>query len=80
MTPMVDARTAHTADLDAPTRRAARALLDDVFAPDMTDQEWEHALGGIHAFVWEGPPGKRCHDTLGPWGLESGARGSCLAP
>jgi aminoglycoside 2'-N-acetyltransferase I len=47
-------RTVHTADLDAPTRTAARALLDDVFAGDMTDADWEHALGGIHALAWEG--------------------------
>ena len=48
-----DVRTAHTADLDAGTRRAARALLDDVFE-DMTDADWEHALGGVHAWVLEG--------------------------
>ena len=47
-----DVRTAHTADLDAATLRAARALLDDVF-DDMTDEDWEHALGGVHALVWE---------------------------
>ncbi|HKS50465.1 MAG TPA: GNAT family N-acetyltransferase [Pseudonocardiaceae bacterium] len=45
--------TAHTAHLDAATRKAARALLDDVFE-DMTDYDWEHALGGVHALVWEG--------------------------
>ena len=46
-------RTVHTADLDAATRGAARALLDDVFE-DMTDHDWDHALGGMHALVWEG--------------------------
>jgi aminoglycoside 2'-N-acetyltransferase I len=50
---MAELRTAHTADLDAATRKAARALLDDVF-DDMTDGDWEHALGGMHALVWEG--------------------------
>jgi aminoglycoside 2'-N-acetyltransferase I len=50
---MAELRTAHTADLDAATRKAARALLDDVF-DDMTDGDWEHALGGVHALVWEG--------------------------
>jgi len=45
--------TAHTADLDAVTREAARALLDGVF-DDMTGHDWEHALGGVHALVWEG--------------------------
>ena len=51
---MADVRTAHTAGLDAPTRIAARALLDGVFAGDMTDADWEHALGGIHALAWDG--------------------------
>lgn len=49
---MVDVRTAHTADLDAAALGAARALLDAVF-DDMTEHDWEHALGGIHALVWE---------------------------
>src|SRR2546421_10171562 len=46
-------QVAHTADLDSHALRAARALLDDVFAPEMTDADWDHALGGIHALVWE---------------------------
>ena len=50
---MTELRIAHTADLDAATLHAARALLDEVF-DDMTDHDWEHALGGIHALVWEG--------------------------
>ena len=50
---MVTVRTTHTADLDASVRAAARALLDDVFAGEMTDADWEHALGGIHALAWE---------------------------
>ena len=46
---------AHTSDLDAETLLAARTLLDDVFGrADMTDDDWEHALGGMHAMVWEG--------------------------
>ncbi|MEP7020856.1 MAG: GNAT family N-acetyltransferase [Pseudonocardiales bacterium] len=51
---MTQVRTAHTADLDAATLAAARALLDDVFYPELTDHDWEHALGGVHALVWEG--------------------------
>ena len=50
MTEMV---VAHTADLDTATLKAARTLLDEVFAPDMTDHDWEHVLGGVHALVWE---------------------------
>ena len=53
MVPVAELRTAHTADLDASTLKAARALLDEVFG-DMTDQDWEHALGGVHALVWDG--------------------------
>jgi aminoglycoside 2'-N-acetyltransferase I len=51
---MADVRTAHTADLDAATLATARALLDDVFEGDMSEEDWEHALGGIHALAWEG--------------------------
>ena len=47
---MRELRTAHTADLDAATLAAARALLDDAFA-DFTDADWDHALGGVHALV-----------------------------
>jgi aminoglycoside 2'-N-acetyltransferase I len=50
---MTDVLTVHTADLDVATLGAARALLDGVF-DDMTDEDWEHALGGMHALVWEG--------------------------
>jgi aminoglycoside 2'-N-acetyltransferase I len=53
MVPVTELMTAHTADLDASTLKAARALLDEVF-DDMTDQDWEHALGGVHALVWDG--------------------------
>jgi aminoglycoside 2'-N-acetyltransferase I len=50
---VADLRTAHTADLDASTLLSARALLDRAFDGDFTDHDWEHALGGIHALVWE---------------------------
>jgi len=53
MVAMAELQTAHTAELDAATLTAARALLYDVF-DDMTDHDWEHALGGVHALVWEG--------------------------
>jgi len=51
---MSQLRTAHTADLDQPTLGAARALLDDVFEGEMTDHDWEHSLGGVHALMFEG--------------------------
>lgn len=43
---MSDLVTAHTSDLDRETLTNARALLDQVFAGEMTDHDWEH---------WEGP-------------------------
>ena len=53
MSGMALLRTAHTADLDPATLASARALLYDVF-DDMTDDDWEHALGGLHALIWAG--------------------------
>jgi aminoglycoside 2'-N-acetyltransferase I len=54
MDDVIEIRIAHTSDLEAATLTAARNLLHDVFAGDMTDHDWEHALGGVHALVWEG--------------------------
>jgi len=51
---MVEVRTAHTADLDAATLEVARALVYAVFQTDMSEHDWEHALGGVHALAWEG--------------------------
>lgn len=51
---MADVRTAHTSDLDRAVLQAARDLLGEVFGEDMTEHDWEHALGGVHALVWEG--------------------------
>lgn len=51
--PMAQVRTGHTADLDRATLVAARALLHDVFEGDLSDHDWEHALGGVHALVWD---------------------------
>jgi aminoglycoside 2'-N-acetyltransferase I len=51
---MIEVQTAHTADLDAAVLSRLRALLDDVFEGDMSDHDWEHSLGGVHALVWEG--------------------------
>jgi aminoglycoside 2'-N-acetyltransferase I len=43
----------HTADLDPAVLRAARVLLDEVFGTEMTEEAWDHALGGVHALAWE---------------------------
>ncbi len=45
-------RVAHTADLDAATLASVHALLHDVF-DDMTEEDWDHALGGLHALAYE---------------------------
>jgi aminoglycoside 2'-N-acetyltransferase I len=50
---VAELRIAHTCDLDDSTLRAARALLYAVF-DDMTEDDWEHALGGVHALLCEG--------------------------
>jgi aminoglycoside 2'-N-acetyltransferase I len=50
---MISVRVAHTAQLDPGTLSAARALLYAVF-DDMTEADWEHSLGGIHALAYEG--------------------------
>lgn len=54
MTDVVEIRTAHTSELDVATLRLARTLLDAVFTDDMTDEDWEHSLGGVHSLAWEG--------------------------
>jgi aminoglycoside 2'-N-acetyltransferase I len=53
MARMTEVCTAHTADLDAATLEAARALLYQVF-DEMAEDDWEHALGGVHALAREG--------------------------
>ncbi len=51
---VTEVRTAHTADLDPAVLAAARELLEDVFAGDFSEDDWEHALGGMHALAWDG--------------------------
>lgn len=45
---------AHTSQLDIAMLTQARDLVDDVFAPDLEPDDWEHALGGIHALIVDG--------------------------
>src|SRR5919112_3287228 len=44
----------HTGQLDAAVLGAARELLELVFDGELTDHDWEHCLGGMHALLWEG--------------------------
>ena len=50
---MVPVQTAHTSEVDPLVLAAARSLLYEVF-DDMTEHDWEHSLGGVHALAWEG--------------------------
>jgi aminoglycoside 2'-N-acetyltransferase I len=54
MAGIMSLQVAHTADLGARTLRAVRDLLYDVFEGDLTEQDWEHTLGGVHALLWAG--------------------------
>lgn len=45
---------AHTGQLDPATLAAARALLDEAFDGEFGDDDWEHALGGMHALAFDG--------------------------
>lgn len=45
---------AHTSGLDPARLGGIRALLDDAFAGDFDDDDWEHALGGVHALALDG--------------------------
>jgi aminoglycoside 2'-N-acetyltransferase I len=44
----------HTGQLDPAVLAAARALLEQVFDGELTDHDWEHCLGGVHALLWQG--------------------------
>ncbi len=44
----------HTSEFDRSVLTLAREMLDLVFQGEMTDHDWEHALGGIHTVVWHG--------------------------
>ena len=51
---MIRLEVIHTADLGADKLARAHALLKAVFGADLTEDDWEHALGGLHALVWDG--------------------------
>ncbi|MFE6713463.1 GNAT family N-acetyltransferase [Streptomyces sp. NPDC057695] len=44
-------RTASTHELGVERLRSVRALLDDAFGEDFSDDDWDHCLGGIHAWI-----------------------------
>ncbi|MGW2052600.1 GNAT family N-acetyltransferase [Streptomyces sp. NPDC001840] len=44
-------RTAHTFELDPADLAGIRALMDEAFRGGFTDEDWDHGLGGVHAYV-----------------------------
>jgi aminoglycoside 2'-N-acetyltransferase I len=46
--------TARTAEIEPELLAQIRALLEEVFAGDFTEHDWQHALGGLHALAYEG--------------------------
>ena len=46
------ARLVHTADLKNDARQRAYEMVNDAFAGEFTDTDWDHALGGMHALIW----------------------------
>ncbi|GAA0481285.1 GNAT family N-acetyltransferase [Streptomyces sp. NPDC046215] len=51
---MIDVRTLHTSELDDRELAAVRALLDEAFEGDFSDEDWDHSVGGMHALAWDG--------------------------
>jgi aminoglycoside 2'-N-acetyltransferase I len=51
---MVEVVLAHTGQCEPAVLGVARALVQDAFDGSFTDSDWEHALGGLHALVWDG--------------------------
>ena len=45
---------AHTAQLGGEVLAAVRELLAGAFHDGFSDQDWDHALGGVHALAWDG--------------------------
>jgi aminoglycoside 2'-N-acetyltransferase I len=46
------ARLVHTADLKSDARQRAYEMVNDAFAGEFTDTDWDNALGGMHALIW----------------------------
>ncbi|MFF3017850.1 GNAT family N-acetyltransferase [Streptomyces sp. NPDC057939] len=73
----------HTAGLGPGERREIRALLDAAFDGDFADEDFEHALGGMHVLLREGDPDDPhdTHDPNGPNGPNgpAGSAGALVA-
>jgi aminoglycoside 2'-N-acetyltransferase I len=62
---MVEVRVEHTSSLEPATVLAIRQLLVAAFDGDVDEHDVEHAMGGMHAMVWEGPE-LIGHGSVGP--------------
>lgn len=60
---MVTLHAAPTADLSASFLHDLRTLLDAAFDGDFTDDDWAHALGGVHLWLM-GPDGLIGHGSV----------------
>ncbi|MFI1394750.1 GNAT family N-acetyltransferase [Streptomyces sp. NPDC020681] len=49
-------RIAHTYELSSSELARIRALMDDAFDGGFSDEDWDHGLGGVHAYL---------HDSAG---------------
>ncbi|MFF0472976.1 GNAT family N-acetyltransferase [Streptomyces sp. NPDC004284] len=47
----MDVRIAPTHELGAARLRSVRELLDTAFDGDFSDDDWDHTLGGVHAWI-----------------------------
>ncbi|MCX5204007.1 GNAT family N-acetyltransferase [Streptomyces sp. NBC_00237] len=57
-------RTVHTAHLTPAELVGIRALLDTAFDGDFADEDWEHALGGMHALITDEEGELLAHGSL----------------
>lgn len=47
-------RTVHTAGLGVAALASARELLEGAFDGELTAEDWEHCLGGLHVLAYDG--------------------------
>jgi aminoglycoside 2'-N-acetyltransferase I len=52
--------------LDATTRVALRTMLDVAFAGEFDDIDWDHALGGVHAYLLDDGGAALAHASVVP--------------
>jgi len=51
---MADLQFTHTALVSPQMLAQIRAFLAEAFAGEFTNYDWENAIGGLHALLWEG--------------------------